>query len=35
MDDYFPETNPIKVDMSKSTEYDIQLVESHRHNGSK
>lgn len=35
MDSYFPETKPIKADMSKSKEYDIQLVESHRHNGSK
>lgn len=33
--EYFPETTPIEVDMSETTEYDIQLVKSHRHNGSK
>lgn len=27
MDDFFPESSPIKADMRTSREYDIQLVE--------
>jgi hypothetical protein len=33
--EYFPETKPIKVDMSETTEYDVQLVESQPPSGSK